>query len=197
MKFRSLVAAGVAASALAVPGAALAATDSTSVTVSGNTASGLTFVTSPTFGDFAGVTLDTTAQSTSADINAFSVQDTRGTLDGWHVNIKASQFANDLDSTVKLPTSSMTIAATPTIAPLAPLSSLISSLTQPTVGNLVGTAIDDGNDHLWVSAPANPTSGGEWDVSAATGGLSLSVPPTTEAGTYSSTVTTTLATGIS
>lgn len=195
MKFRSLVAAGVAASAFLAPAAANAA--DTHVTINGDTAAGLTFVSPPSFGDFDDVTLGTTTQTSTADINAFSVKDTRGTLAGWHVNIKATPFTNDADSTYKLDPGSLKISALPTLSPLSPLSPLLNALTKPTVAIGTGTAIDDGSDHLWVSAPLNLTSSGQWDASAAPDGLTVSVPPAAKAGAYTSTITTTLATGIS
>jgi hypothetical protein len=197
MKFRSLAVAGLAATGLVAAPAANADTDTTQVTVTGDVA-GLTFVGTPTFGNFPGVTLDGTTQSKLADAGAFSVKDARGTLDGWRVTIQASQFTETTDSSLKLPTGSLTIAALPDITPATPLSPLVSALTAPLLNNsLLGQPIDDGSAHNYVVSAANLAALGQWDVSDRTGALQVSVPPTTAEGTYESTVTTTLVSGIS
>jgi hypothetical protein len=197
MKLRSLIAAGTALAAIAAP-AANAATDTTTVTVSGDGVNGLTFSGTPAFSNFAGVTLGTATQTANADAAAFAVQDTRGGLSGWRVTIAASQFEKSDDSTVKLPAGSLTVAALPDIAPQTALSPLINALTKPLLNNsLIGQPIDDGTAKNYVVSAANLAALGQWNVAEKTGALQVSVPPTTQAGTYTSTVTTTLVSGIS
>lgn len=193
MKLRSLVFAGAAAAALAAPGAALAAVDDTSVTVTGGS---LTYTTPFTAGDFTGVTLGATAQTTNADVADWTVTDLRGTLLGWNVTVSASQFTDpgaDAVSTADdktLPESSMSLVTAGLGTPTTDSSNLA-------VGPVMtaAAAIDGTGRGSAIALAAAGTGAGAWtmDVAADNNGLTLVVPTSAKAGTYRSTITTTLA----
>ena len=186
MRFRNLpvvVAIAVSAAAVLTPASALAATDTTSVGITGGT---LDYTTPLTAGDFPATTLTGLQQFKSANISPYSVTDSRGGSAGWNLTIAASQFASGTDT---LPAGSLLMALPP-----APTT---------TAGNLgvapvpvVTTAIDNATTQKFVSAAALPLSGaGAWTFSPAAGALTLTIPPAVAPGTYTSTITTTLATG--
>lgn len=88
----SLVGAAFAMSAVAIAAvapAAHAADDPTNVTV---TAAEIT-LGAISVGDFTAVTLDGTANTTTATMAAFSIDDARGSGAGWNVTIGATEFA--------------------------------------------------------------------------------------------------------
>lgn len=191
MKLRSLVFAGAAAAALAAPSGALATGHDTSVTLSAGT---LTFATAFTAGDFPTTPLNGLVQNVSADVAAWSVNDARGSLLPWNVKVRATQFTTGGTSPKTLPNGSMSYVA---LDPADIAAGAGQSLSLSPVG-LAATAIDNSsgtNDQLIVQSLA-AGSPGKWDFAAKTGGLTLVIPPTAEVGTYTSTITTTLASGL-
>jgi hypothetical protein len=179
----------------AVPSSAFAASDTTNITVNGGT---LDYTTPFTAGDFPSVTLNGLTQVKNATVNNWAVSDNRGSSAGWHVTIGASQFTCSTSGTCgssTFPSSSLLVASlgVPTTDP----SNLVNgSLIPPVYSLLAATPIDDGNTHALASAAALPLSGtGTWTFTHAGAGLALTVPASTSPGTYTSTITTTLASG--
>lgn len=146
--------------------------------------------------DFTPVTLTGITQTTTAVVNDTALTDSRGLGDGWQVSLKASAFTLDADS--------LALAAEGAVGTL-PLSSLKSgtvSIAVATTGagstditNIVPSQgeIDTVAGINILSAPLNAGMG-TYTVSMEPMTLTL-LPKSTYAGTYTSTVTETLATG--
>src|SRR5215210_9222951 len=79
--------AGVVLGGAIVP-AALAA-DATDVTVG---AGNLEITAAPTVADFPNVTLNGSAQTVNATLDAFQINDSRGSGAGWNVTVQATRF---------------------------------------------------------------------------------------------------------
>lgn len=179
-----LTALAVGSAAVFGPAAALAATDDTSVAIAGGA---LTYTTPLTAGDFPATTLTGLQQVKNANISPYTVTDSRGGAAGWNLTIAASQFTSPGSDTLPAGSLLMTLPPVPTT----------------TTGNLgiapvpvVTTAIDNATTQKFVTAAALALSGaGAWTFSPAAGALTLTVPPAVAPGTYTSTITTTLATG--
>jgi putative surface cell wall-binding protein len=173
--------------ALAAAPVAQAATDDTSITLA---AGELTYTTPFTAGDFPSTTLTGLAQTKRASVNAWTVTDARGSLlNGWNVTVAASQFTAGGGKT--LPTGSMTLATPP-----APTTTF-GNLSLPPVPVPLAAPIDGGSTQKMATA-AVAQGLGQWtftSVNAGGGDLALTVPPDAQAGTYTSTITTTLASG--
>ena len=176
--------------------AAQAAGHDTNVTV---TASNLTLGTIAV-GDFAGVTLNGTARSTTATMSAFDVNDSRGTGAGWNVTIGATEF-KEWDSTLnagaggyvvsgKTIGTSRTSMATATVAKADATSSTAPTMTAGAY------TLDAGSAVKIASAAADGTGMGSYTITpGGTNGVTLTVDADTYAKAYRSDVTVTLATG--
>ena len=175
----------LSALALAAP-AAHAATDTSSITISGGT---LEYTTPLAAGDFPATTLTGVAQVKSADVNPFVVTDSRGGAAGWHLTVAASRFAAGAN---QLPAGSLTMAVPP--VPTTTLTNLgVAPVPNAT---LAATPLDGGSTQNIASAAAVPLGGaGKWTSTPLSGALTLNVPPAVAPGTYTSTITTTLSTG--
>jgi hypothetical protein len=175
----------IAVLATAVLGAAILipvslGADPTDVTVTGGALS----ITNPAAGNFTGVTLDGTAQTTTASLATFEANDSRGTGAGWNVTVQGSQFAEHngtsyVESGKTLPTSSLTMPA-PTVTADG------TSSDAPSIQSGAPWAIDVGSAVKIASAAAD-TGMGKYDFGAVT--LSLGVPASAYAKTYRSDVT--------
>jgi hypothetical protein len=186
---RRLTAVLAAVMLLSLAGAAQAATDSTSINLLGGT---LDYTTPVTADDFPATTLTGLPQSVHAPLNPWVVTDGRGSLvSGWNVTVSATQFSTGGGSPVTLPTGSMTLANAPTSAtPLGNIS--LPPLPVPLAG-----AIDGGAAQKMATA-ALAQGLGRWTftpLNLVGGDLTLNIPAGAVAGTYTSTITTTLATG--
>jgi hypothetical protein len=187
---RRLIASTIAASALfaAAQRPAAFAADDANVTVT----AGLLSITSPTVGDFSGVTLDGTAKTTTATFGAFSATDARGSGAGWNVTVQATQFAEHngtiyVASGETLPTSSLSMPA-PTVAKSDGTSSAVPSITAGPY------TIDAGSAVKIASAAADGTGMGSYSFTQG-GSLTLSIPAGAYAKTYRSDVTLSIVTG--
>ena len=175
-----------------VPGTALAATASTSATL---TAGNLSITRALTAGTFAG-TLTGLPQSLAADASGrgsafggFQVRDARGLGAGWNVTVVASQLVNADASGHNFALGSLTMPQ------LAVLGETNSSAVPGTLH--AAAAIDNSADGAsgGVVMAATSVFGqgmGTYDFTIAAS-WTLAVPANAFAGTYTSTVTTTLA----
>ena len=172
-----------------VPGTALAATANTSATLTAGTLS----ITRPlTAGTFAG-TLTGLPQSLAADpsggssaFGGFQVRDARGSGVGWSVTVSAGRLVNADGSGHAFALGSLIMPQ------LAVAKDNLSSAAVP--GTLHGAAaIDDGAAGVVMAACSFGQGMGTYDFTNAAP-WTLAVPANAFAGTYTSTVTTTLAT---
>ncbi len=188
---RKVVAAAFAILAtLVLSTSASAATDTTSVTLTGGA---LSFSTNPTADDFPATALTGATQNLAANFNDWRVMDARGSGAGWNVTMQASQFSDGGSNT--LPAGSLKLKA-PVTTPVDVL-----NLAVPPVVSLSPAppwTLDGGSAVKVVSALA-ATGQGEWNFDhanlVASKDLQLTVPADAAAGTYTSTITSTLSTG--
>lgn len=179
--------AAVLAVALAMPAAA--ATDDTSVTL---TSGPLEFTDAPGAANFAATQLTGDVETLNTTFDNWSVNDARGSGAGWHVTVQASQFSTGVDGDT-LPVESLSLKA-PTLITAANL----LNLAGPPALTSSGPWTIDGASAVKVVSAAADKGQGEWDFTQANllgGDLTLTVPADAAAGTYTSTITTTLATG--
>lgn len=189
MKFRSLAVAGAAAASFAAPGSALAqSTDTTAITLTAGT---LTFSDIFDASDFASTALTGLVKTVTTGTGTWAVNDARGSLLGWNVKIRATRFATADATPIKLPAGSLTYAGVGASDITAGAGQLSS--TAP-VAVTVAAAIDS-DSTTSDQAIANAVlggGGGQWNFAAKTAGLTLVIPADAKAGTYTSTITTTL-----
>lgn len=182
---RTLVLTAAALAGAAAPAAA--ATDTTSIAIASGA---LSYATPLAAGDFPGTTLNGRAQTVSANISPFSVVDARGGSAGWNLTVEATQFSDGAGGT--LPAGSLTM----TLPPAPTTDALENPLAVPPVVSLSLNALDGGGAQQIASAPAVALGGaGTWAFTPLPGALALRVPAAVKPGTYTSTITTTLATG--
>jgi hypothetical protein len=146
-------------------------------------------ITNPAVADFPGITLNGTAQTVSAQLATFTVDDSRGTGAGWNVTVQATQFAEHNGTSYvtggkTLPTSSLTMPA-PTVTANGTTS------PAPTIQAGAPWAIDAGA--VKIASAALDTGMGTYDFGAVT--LSLTVPASAYANTYRSDVTVSVVSG--
>lgn len=191
MKIRKVMTAVMVAALVGlVTASGASAADDTNVTVIGGSLS----VTNMTVADFANVTLDGTARTTTASASDFTVTDARGTGAGWNVTVSGTQFckldtlgvACDLVTPRNLPTSSLSVPQL-SVAKADATSSAVPSLTG-------GPYLVDGLSVKVASSAANGTGMGSYDFSQG-GNWNLTVPASAYAGSYRSTVTVSVASG--
>jgi hypothetical protein len=185
----SFVLPALLATVAALPASAPAATTTPSITLGAGT---LAYTTSFTAQNFPNTTLTGVAQTVHAPVNSWEVTDARGSLlNGWNVTVSASQFSTGGGSPSTLPTGSLSLAT-----PAVPTTTG-GNLSVAPVPVATAAPIDGGSTQKIVTA-AIGTGLGQWTftpVNAAGGDLLLNVPAGATAGTYTSTITTTLATG--
>jgi WxL domain surface cell wall-binding len=178
------------AAAVLLPSAASAASTNTSVTLTGGT---LSFTVNPTATNFATTALTGSTQTLTTDFNDWRVNDARGSGAGWNVTMQASQFSDGGSNT--LPVGSLKLK-TPVVTPVDLL-----NLAVPPVVSLIPTPpwTLDGGSAVKVVSAAVGTGQGEWNFDQvnliASKDLDLTVPANASAGTYTSTITSTLSTG--
>jgi hypothetical protein len=180
------LAAACAAAAAAVAVAAVpvqAATDTTAITLTGGA---LDFATPFTAADFPSTQLTGSAQTIKATVNNWSVNDARGSLLGWNVKIQASRF--ETSDGKQLPAGALSLTA-PTVAAGSGQASTLKPVVQTLTPLDAGAAVP-------VAVAALSTGQGLWNFGQGADNLTLVIPPTVEAGTYTSTITTTLSSGV-
>jgi WxL domain surface cell wall-binding len=134
-------------------------------------------VTTPSVDDFASVTLNGAAQSTTAGMGTFDVTDARGTGVGWNVTVQADQFDS---GTHTLPMDSISMPA-PSVGKIAATSGSVPSIISGPYH------IDNASAVKIASAAGDGTGMGSYRFTPDV--LTLSVPANAYAGTYTSTVT--------
>lgn len=182
---RGLGLASVMLAVMTFPAGALAAGATTSATLLGGS---LAFTTDPSASDFASTTLTGSAQTIHTNLASWGVDNALGSATGWHVTFQASQFTGT--GPITLPTGSLVLTA-PSVS-----ASGLNLSTPPVVQDSTFT-LDSGSAVTIVSA-ALATGLGTWTMTQANsagGDLALSIPPDASAGTYTSNLTFTLATG--
>jgi hypothetical protein len=170
----SLVGAAALSLLLTAP---IMAADDTSVTVTGGSLS----ITNPAAGDFAGKNITGVAQTTTANLAAFTVSDLRGSGAGWNVTAQATQFAG---ATRTLAAGSLSMSA-PTV------SSPDTESADP--GITAGPYVIDNGSAVKIASAVVDTGMGVYDFSATQ--FTLSLPADVYADTYTSTVTISAQTG--
>lgn len=194
-RMRLIVSLACVAAAAAFPAASQATEASTNITITGGT---LTYTTPFSAGNFPTTKLTGLPQPVEASVSPWVVTDNRGTGAGWNVTISASRFKCSISTecgTTEFPASSLTLAAV--VVPSTSTENLIGP--PPAVAPLYVppvTPLDNGGAAQKIAtAAAAPLNGsGAWTFTYATG-LKLIVPASTKPGTYTSTITTTLANG--
>lgn len=189
-RFATGLAAVVIAAGAAMPTAFAA--DTTDITLTG----GELTITTPTVSDFAAVTLDGTAKSTTATLGTWSVTDARGTGLGWNVTTQATQFA-EWDSTLNsgaggYVTGGKTLA---TGSLKMPVPSVVADGTLsalPTI--LAGPYTLDNGSAVKIASAALDAGMGKYDFTPG-GSLTLTVPASAYARTYRSEVTVSVVAG--
>jgi hypothetical protein len=167
--------------ALGLAGTAQAATDDTSVTLTG----GSIALAPPTFGDFPGAILDGSADSQSAAVSGWGVNDPRGSGLGWQVSMAASPLSTGGGTPIVMTGAVLTVAE-PDATPVDPTN---LSTAPTTLGGDISAGV--------VVADAGVDEGlGDWDLAQGLTDLTLDTPANARAGTYTSTVTTTLTPGV-
>jgi hypothetical protein len=136
------------------------------------------------------VTLNGSAQTVAAAMDAFSATDGRGSGAGWNVTVQATRFSEVSAGAIvvggkQLPASSLTMPA-PTVAANGTTSAA------PTI--TAGPYTLDAGSAVKIASAAVDTGMGTYDFTQG-GNLSLSVPSTAYAKTYQSTVTVSAVTG--
>ena len=163
------------------------AADATDVAVTGGA---LAITTPPTVANFPGVTLDGTAETVNAALDAFEVNDSRGSGAGWNVTVQATQFAehNGVIYTLggkTLPTGSLSMPA-----PAVTQDGTTSAL--PSVQAGAPWAVDAGSA-VKIASAAVDAGMGKYDFTSTS--LALTVPASAYAKTYRSDLTVSVVSG--
>jgi hypothetical protein len=178
------------------PSGALAATDDTSITIQGGT---LDYTTPFTAGDFPTTTLNGLPQLVTANVNPYIVNDATGSGSGWNLALSATQFTcttSGTCGTTKFPAGSLRVAQL--AVPSTDVGNLASlPIINPLSGLLgIDTAVGTTYKIIQSGALAGPLLGtGRWTFTPPVGGLAVTVPASTNPGTYTSTITSTLSSG--
>ena len=176
----TLALAGLVAAGSVMPAMAAEKTLNPSITVASG---GLNFGVAPAISSpFAGITLNGTDQTDTAELGSFRADDLTGTGDGWTVSVQASQFSN-VGASRQLVIGSLEMAA-PTVSAAGDTTSPEPTLTSGPY------PIDNGSPVTIATAAANEGMG-QYTFGATE--LTLSIPADAYTDTYSSTLTITLA----
>jgi hypothetical protein len=135
----------------------------------------------PTFGDFSATTLNGSAQSAHATISDWSVDDPRAGALGWDVTMSASPLISAGSTPVTMTGATLTVAA-PTVTAIG-----TNDSTAPTAhgGDIRAGSV--------VVADADAGDGrGAWSLAHGATDLTLRIPAAARAGSYTTTITTTL-----
>lgn len=156
------------------------AVDDTNVVVTAGSLS----MTTPLAVDFAGVTLDGTAKTSTAALATFSATDSRGGGLGWNLTVQATQFAEHNGTAYVASGKTLALGSLTMPAPTVTANGTTSAA--PTIQAGAPWAIDAASAVKFTSA-AVAAGMGKYDFGAVT--LSLSIPASAYAKTYRSDVT--------
>ena len=174
MRKISLSIAAFALAMLAMGGAAYSAAQTQVVLTAGSSLD----ITEPTVGDFGTLVLDGTAKQATATVTNLRVTDPRGTGEGWHVTIQATQLT-DQATLRTLPLHSLSMA-TPGVARHDSTSSGLPTLQE-------GPYYIDDTGAIQIASAAVGDGMGSYDFTQGAD-LTLSVGADAHAGTYTTTV---------
>jgi hypothetical protein len=180
------IAACAMGSLASLPSVSAAQTTATSVTLSGGA---LQFGVAPQADPFAAATLTGTVQTLRTTFHDWTVTDARGSGAGWNVTMHASPM--DDGNGRAWPAGLLVLRAPVTVLP-----SGVNAAVPPVVQGTSFTL--DGAQSVKVISAAAGTGQGDWNAHQANligGDLVLTVPADALAGTYTTTITSTLATG--
>ena len=138
-------------------------------------------MTAPLTHNFGTVVLDGTNQTITSGSLVLNVKDARGTGAGWHINIAATTFSDGVVDGETLATDALKVTEASSVAVTGTnaVNNVPYALTVPvTAVKLFNAAVDTGMGEINVT----PT-------------FTIDIPATTQAATYTSTITTTVATG--
>jgi hypothetical protein len=135
-------------------------------------------ITEPTVGDFGTLELNGTAQQATTTVSNLRVTDPRGTGEGWHVTVQATQLT-DLATQRTLPLRSLSMA-TPSVARHDSTSSGLPTLQD-------GPYYIDDTSAVRIASAAVGDGMGSYDFSQGAD-LTLSVGADAHAGTYTTIV---------
>jgi hypothetical protein len=171
---------------LSLPAAAHGQATATSVTLTAGT---LSFSVVPQADPFPATTLNGRAQALRTGFHTWAVNDARGSGAGWNVTMRATPMDDGLGHT--WPSGSLQLSAPATVLPVG-VNAAIPPLAQGATFTL------DGAQPVKVLSAAAAAGQGDWTLTQANllgGDLVLTVPANALAGTYTTTITSTLATG--
>ncbi|MBH0231332.1 WxL domain-containing protein [Halobacillus yeomjeoni] len=172
-------------------GGTQAVTAAGAVVITGEGAPSLSAIT---VGDFSGVTLDGTTQTTTLALPSFTVTDATGTGAGWNVNLSATQFSEADPGTKTLSTGSLTLTTAPDVALADTESSPTNTVTVADAGP--SATIDEGSGIKLLSAAVNGGMGSYTIGGTTPAVLTLTLKPKeVYETTYNSTLTFTVSTG--
>jgi hypothetical protein len=154
------------------------AADSSSETQVVLTAGSSLDITEPEVGDFGTLVLDGTAKEATAAVSNLRVTDPRGTGEGWHVTVQATQFT-DQATLRTLPLHSLSMA-TPSVARHDSTSSGLPTLQD-------GPYYIDDTGAVRIASAAVGDGMGSYDFTEGAD-LTLSVGADAHAGVYTTTV---------
>lgn len=161
-------------------GVAQAETDTTSAEL----LAGSVTMTAPAFGDFTSTTLNGASQSKTASVSDWGINDATGSGAGWLVTMAASPLQTG--AAVVMQGATLEVAAA-TAAP-------VDASNVSTAPTMVGGDLRAGT--VTVADAAADEGLGEWALTQGADDLTLGIPADARAGTYTSTITTTLAPGV-
>jgi hypothetical protein len=187
---RKFISIAAAAGLLAISSSAAFADGggATSLTVSSG---GAISVTGGAPGNFTGYAIDGQPHSPTTGMGDLTATDYTGSGSGWNLQVTATQFSSTVPSARTLAKGSLDIGA-----PTATLLSNAGPDARSTSPSVFGATGIDTPGSTFKLASAAPDNGmGSYTLSFPLAALTLHVPATVYAGTYSSTVTVTIATG--
>jgi hypothetical protein len=177
---KRVVVLGVVAT-LGFAGTAQAAVDDTTVVLTGGTLD----LRAPLFGNFPGATLDGSSDSQDASVSTWGVNDPSGSARGWSVSMAASALVTADTVPITMDGAVISIAE--------PVASPVDSTNTSTEPTMLGGSISASRN---VAVAAANEGLGDWDFTQGATDLTLATPANARAGSYTSTITTTLTQGV-
>ena len=169
--------------ALALNGAVTLDNDAVSVP---HCAGEATVTLAPMFGDFPATTLDGSAQTRHTTISDWIVDDQGDSAAGWESTMSASPFVTAGPSPITMTGATLTVAA--------PTATRVDPANTSAAPEVFGGDIRAGSVKVADAAPG--TGLRAWSLAQGATDLTLGIPPDARAGSYTSTITTTITPGL-